>query len=125
MKLLLDTHAFLWAMEDYSLLTKEAYDVITNGENIVYASVMNLWEISIKVHRGKLPLKMPLSKFLEESPFPFLPIAEREALAAGALEPYHKDPFDRMLVAQAMRGKLTIVTRDPHIPLYSVPTLRA
>jgi PIN domain nuclease of toxin-antitoxin system len=121
MNLLLDTHVFLWAVDDNPNLSPVAREAIVDGHNIVYVSAATAWEISIKRAIGKL--KIPESDYLEElrlHRFMPLSITTEHALAVENLPSHHKDPFDRMLIAQAQEEKLTFVTRDPRIKAYDV-----
>ena len=121
MNLLLDTHVFLWAVDDNPNLSPAAREAIINGTNIVYVSAATAWEISIKRANGKLTI--PESDYLEElrvHRFMPLSITTEHALAVENLPPHHKDPFDRMLIAQAQEEKLTLVTRDQRIKKYDV-----
>jgi len=121
MNLLLDTHVFLWAVDDAPNLSPAARAAILDGRNIVYVSSATAWEISIKRGIGKL--KIPSSDYLEElrlHRFTPLNITTEHALAVESLPPHHKDPFDRMLIAQAQEEHLTIVTRDQRMRLYEV-----
>jgi PIN domain nuclease of toxin-antitoxin system len=121
MNLLLDTHVFLWAVDDNPNLSTAAREAIIDGQNIVYVSATTAWEISIKRAIGKL--KIPESDYLEELRFHrFMPlnITTEHALAVENLPSHHKDPFDRMLIAQAQEEKLTLVTRDQRIKKYDV-----
>ena len=121
MNLLLDTHVFLWAVDDNPNLSADAREAIINGNNIVYVSAATAWEISIKRAIGKL--SVPESDYLEElrlHRFTPLSITTEHALAVENLPAHHKDPFDRMLIAQAQEEKLTLVTRDQRIKIYDV-----
>jgi PIN domain nuclease of toxin-antitoxin system len=121
MNLLLDTHVFLWAADNSPDLSPDAREAIVDGQNIVYVSAATAWEISIKRAIGKL--KIPQSDYLEElrlHRFTPLSITTEHARAVEDLPPLHKDPFDRMLIAQAQEEKLTLVTRDPRMKLYNV-----
>jgi PIN domain nuclease of toxin-antitoxin system len=121
MNLLLDTHAFLWAIDNNPELSQKARDAIVNGNNIVFVSAATAWEIAIKKAIGKL--KVPDGDYWEELKlhrFTPLDITTEHALAVGNLPPHHKDPFDRMLIAQASVENLTLVTRDPRIKAYAV-----
>ncbi|UCC52734.1 MAG: type II toxin-antitoxin system VapC family toxin [Anaerolineaceae bacterium] len=121
MNLLLDTHVFLWAVDDNPHLSPAAREAIVDGNNIVYVSAATAWEISIKRAIGKL--RIPESDYLEElrlHRFTPLSITTEHALAVENLPLVHKDPFDRMLIAQAQEEKLTIVTRDSRIKAYDV-----
>ncbi len=124
MNLLLDTHAFLWAVDDNPNLSPAARDAILIGGNVVYVSAATAWEISIKRSIGKL--KFPQSDYLEELKlhrFTPLNITTEHALAVEGLPPHHKDPFDRILIAQAQHEHLTIITRDPRISFYGVKVI--
>jgi PIN domain nuclease of toxin-antitoxin system len=123
--LLLDTHALLWWLADDPQLTDGARAAIASPRSSVMVSAATAWEIAIKRALGKLSSPADLEAQIRENRFDPLPITVAHALAAGALPRHHQDPFDRMLVAQAMAEGLTIVTRDPRIELYGVPTLAA
>lgn len=121
MNLLLDTHAFLWAINNDPRLTPEARAAIVDGRNLVYVSAVSAWEIAIKRARGKLQL--PPGDYLEQLRlyrFTPLSITTEHALAVEALPAHHNDPFDRMLIAQAREEKLTLVTHDRRINRYDV-----
>lgn len=121
MNLLLDTRVFLWAVDDNPNLSPAAKSAILDGRNIVYVSAATAWEIAIKRGLGKL--KIPRSDYLEElrlHRFTALDITTEHALSVERLPPHHKDPFDRMLIAQAQEEHLTIVTRDHRISLYDI-----
>ncbi len=119
--LLLDTHAFLWAIDNNPRLSQKARDAIIDGNNVVFVSAATAWEIAIKKSIGKL--KVPNGDYLQELKlhrFTPLDISTEHALAIENLPPHHKDPFDRMLIAQAQVEKLTLVTGDPKIKAYAV-----
>jgi PIN domain nuclease of toxin-antitoxin system len=126
MNLLLDTHTFLWAIDNHPNLSPEARAAITDGNNMVYVSAATAWEISIKKAIGKLT--MPNGDYLEELKvhrFTPLDITTEHALAVENLPQHHKDPFDRLLIAQAQIEKLTLVTRDSRIKQYAVQIITA
>jgi PIN domain nuclease of toxin-antitoxin system len=125
MRVLLDTHALLWSLGQPSMLTPEARMVIEDGGNEVFVSPVSAWEVAIKRAAGKLDASGDLAAEIEAAAFVGLPIMIAHALAAGALPPHHRDPFDRMLIAQAQVEGLTIVTRDLRFAAYDVLTLRA
>lgn len=125
MRLLLDTHTFLWWMTDDPRLTQEARYQIANHKSFVAISAAVVWEISIKSARGKLEAVEDLEEQVEKQGFAPLPIHIGHAIRAGALPALHRDPFDRMLVAQAQIEGMTIVTRDENIARYDVGTLAA
>lgn len=124
MNLLLDTHAFLWAVDNNPGLSQEARAAIVDGRNVVFVSAVTAWEIAIKKQLGKL--KLPHGDYLVElrlHRFTALDITTAHALAVEQLPLHHKDPFDRMLIAQAQLEKLTLITRDPKIKAYAVPVI--
>lgn len=126
MNLLLDTHAFLWAIDDDPKLSQKAREAIVDGKNIVFVSAATAWEITIKKGIGKL--KTPQADYLEElrlHRFTALDITTEHALAVDGLPEHHKDPFDRMLVAQAQVENLTLVTRDPRLMIYPIRVIEA
>jgi PIN domain nuclease of toxin-antitoxin system len=123
-KLLLDTHVLLWWLDE-STITPGAQAAIERSRNPVCVSAVSAWELGIKVGLGKLKLPERLSRRLSEERFTPLPVTIEHGLRVGELPLHHKDPFDRLLVAQAQLEGLTIVTRDPRIALYDVETLAA
>lgn len=125
LRLLLDTHAFLWWLADAPQLGDSARKAIGDERNDVFVSAATGWEIAIKRAVGKLQAPENLDAMVEESGFSPLPITFFHAEQAGALPMHHRDPFDRMLIAQAQAEGLVIVTRDPYIPRYGVRTLDA
>ena len=128
-RVLLDTHAFLWWMTEDPRLADTARDLIADGETYVAISAAVVWEISIKRARGRLDapsdLEKELAAELQAQGFTALPIRLEHAFRAGELPPHHRDPFDRMLVAQGQLERLTIVTRDPNISRYDVGVIAA
>lgn len=125
MRLLLDTHALLWSIADPGRLDTAARDTIADDTNVVLVSAASQWEISIKRALGKLAFDDSIAAHAEANRFTPLPITMAHAETAGALPPLHGDPFDRMLVAQAQLENAVVVTRDPMISRYDVPTLAA
>lgn len=127
MKLLLDTHAWLWFRTGSPRLGSAARQAILDPSNELWISVVSAWEIGVKVALAKLALPAPFELWLEPalSGFDTLPILLPHALAAVQLPPHHKDPFDRMLIAQASVDGLTLMTADTQIRPYGVPQLRA
>ncbi|MDP9225287.1 MAG: type II toxin-antitoxin system VapC family toxin [Actinomycetota bacterium] len=125
MRLLLDTHALIWWLEDSTELAGAARDAIGDGDNEVAVSAASAWEMAIKEAAGKLRVPPTLGDAVKTSGFTELPITIEHALKAGVLDPHHRDPFDRMLVAQALVEGYTIVTRDPRFEPYGVAVLTA
>ncbi len=124
MKLLLDTHVLLWWLQDPALLSERARDAIEDGENLVFVSAAVAWEIGIKRALGKLQAG-DLEEAIRENRFLPLPVTVAHALAVEKLPTHHRDPFDRMLVAQAEQDGLTLVSRDSEIQRYPVSHLAA
>lgn len=120
MKLLLDTHTLLWWLENPDLLSEESRTAIRDGENAVYISAAVIWEIVIKRAMGKLDIPSNIEQALRANGFSALPVSIAHALAVERLPHLHKDPFDRLLIAQAIAEGLTLVTRDPNVMKYSV-----
>jgi PIN domain nuclease of toxin-antitoxin system len=125
MRLLLDTHALLWALADPDRLSDDAHEAVRDGRNEVLVSAASVWEIAIKRAAGKLDAPDDLLDVTVAAGFQSLPISAQHALLAGALPRHHRDPFDRMLVAQARAESLLIVTRDPRFAPYEVNVLAA
>ena len=124
-RLLLDTHAFLWWLADAPQLGELARKAIGDERNDVFVSAATGWELAIKRAAGKLQAPDNLDVMVEDSGFSHLPITFFHGEQAGALPMHHRDPFDRMLIAQAQAEGLVIVTKDPYIPRYGVRTLAA
>ena len=124
MRLLLDTHALLWWLDDDARLDRSAADAIAEAE-LVAVSAASAWEIGIKQAVGRLSGPDDLSAQLATNGFTELPVTVAHARAAGALPPHHSDPFDRMLVAQSRLEGLTLVTRDARLAEYGIAHLRA
>lgn len=125
MNLLLDTHALLWWLADDPRLTAAARSAIADGSNLVSVSAASALEISIKRELKKLESPPDLVSAVISSGLTPLPISLDHAMLAGALPRHHDDPFDRMLVAQAMAERMTVVTGDPAFAHYGVPVLDA
>lgn len=127
MRLLLDTHAFLWWCADDPRLTETVLQTVATADSEVFVSAVTGWEIAIKTRLGKLPLgEAPdafITRMLARHAFGVLPISLRHTLRDYSLPTHHSDPFDRLLVAQAQLEALTLVTNDDKISRYDVPTL--
>lgn len=120
---LLDTHIFLWSLDEIKRLTKEVTKILKDPKKRIFVSVATAWEISIKHKKGKLPLETTLEECFRKTTFEILEIKLPHILQLENLPIYHKDPFDRMLVAQAIVEKLTIITEDEKIKKYDVGVL--
>ena len=125
MNLLLDTHALLWWLNDDPTLADSARAAIADPENTVFLSAVVVWEIRIKESIGKLDLPDDFAEVLDGQRFAELPITVAHAHAVAELPAIHRDPFDRMLVAQAKAVEMTIVTRDAAIAEYDVRVVAA
>ncbi|MBF5032632.1 MULTISPECIES: type II toxin-antitoxin system VapC family toxin [Micromonospora] len=123
MTLLLDTHVALWAITGDATLGVEFLDRLRHDPD-VFLSPVSLWEITIKQQAGKLSGPPDLAERVRDMGFRELPVTHDHAITAGRLPPHHRDPFDRMLVAQAITENLTLATRDASIPLYDVDVLK-
>lgn len=127
MNLLLDTHALLWWLFGDPKFSSKARTAIEKSDQRVWVSSASAWEIATKVRIGKLPeigdVAEKLPAYLRRERFEALPISLDHALAAGTLPGPHKDPFDRMLIAQARIEKLRVVSIDSVFKQYSVPVL--
>ncbi len=124
MKLLLDTHIFLWLNTDDPKLTRKARNLINEAHEVFVSSVV-FWELAIKISRGDLVADLEeLRSALYSNPFTILPITVEHACASAALPWHHKDPFDRMLVAQAISEPLRLLTSDRQLEPYSDLVLR-
>jgi len=123
-RLLLDTHVLLWWLAGSPELSDQIKERI-DTELEVYVSSASVWELSIKQAAGKLTLPDDLIKWIRQGGLSELPITMQHADLAGRLPLIHRDPFDRMLVAQALAERLTLVTRDELIQKYDVPVLEA
>jgi PIN domain nuclease of toxin-antitoxin system len=125
-RLLLDSHAFLWWLAEDPKLGAGARQAVADPSSIVHVSAATVWELSIKTALGKLDLDGAyLVEEIEENGFVELPMTARHSLAAATLPRHHDDPFDRMLIAQARIEGLTIITRDPAFRDYEVGLLQA
>lgn len=121
MNLLLDTQIALWAITDNPKLGNRARDLILSPKAVIWVSAASLWEIAIKhaLGRGDMPVSAEHSiRYFRESGYQFLSIDSEHAAAVARLPPHHQDPFDRMLMAQAMTEPMRLLTRDAHLPLY-------
>ncbi|MBI3962980.1 MAG: type II toxin-antitoxin system VapC family toxin [Deinococcus sp.] len=124
MRLLLDTHVFLWWLADDRRLGQASRKAIADAKSLVHVSAVTVWELAIKASLGRIDLggadlanEIPANGFIE------LPIVAQHALVAGSLPRHHHDPFDRMLIAQAQVEGLQVVTHDKVFQKYGVPVM--
>lgn len=126
MRLLLDTQALIWTLSQPAKLPASVRSTLEDSANAVFASAASAWEIAIKRALGKLDFpSQVLSDALAAAAISELPVAMRHTLSLGSLPPHHRDPFDRMLIAQAKTEGLTLVSNDPQIWRYDVAWLWA
>jgi len=127
MKLLLDTHAFIWADGEPQKLSPAAKTACEDPANQIVLSAASVWEMQIKLMLGKLTLRKPLRSLIEDSVqqsgFTLLSVQVEHVLRLDTLSSHHKDPFDRILIAQALTEGCSIVSHDPVFPLYSVQVI--
>jgi PIN domain nuclease of toxin-antitoxin system len=125
-RLLLDSQALYWTVQEPRKLRPKTADLISDPATVVMYSAVNLWELAIKRAKGRLEFDDDaMLKAMREQKFSELPVVTRHGLEAGALPPHHKDPFDRMLIAQARLEGLTLVTSDRVFWRYRVLLLEA
>jgi PIN domain nuclease of toxin-antitoxin system len=123
--LLLDTHTFLWWNADDAALGQIAREAIAEPENIVFVSAATAWEIATKRESGKLEAPGAVADWIQDNGFTEIAIEVEHAILSAELPKRHRDPFDRLLVAQASIEELTLVTSDSEIVKYDVQTLDA
>jgi PIN domain nuclease of toxin-antitoxin system len=120
-RLLIDTHILIWWLADDRKLTRSARATIANPDNDVLVSAASLWEISIKVALGRLEVELDdLERNIADNGFRSLPINYRHAITAGRLPAIHRDPFDRMLIAQASVEELRVISHDKIFERYGL-----
>lgn len=130
MRLLLDTHIAIWSLTDTTLLSRAALDMLRDPDNEVFVSAASIWEISIKHALGRRVGALPFGareaiKNFNEIGYDFLAVSPEHAAAVETLPMHHADPFDRLLVAQAMSEPMRLVTSDPMVARYSETIIRA
>ena len=124
MKALLDTHALLWATLSPSSLSRKASDIIADEENVILISAASAWEIATKVRLGKLPgaekLEKEFLRVMEDAGYTLFPIDAQDALRAGRLSGEHRDPFDRMIAAQALAEDIPVLSMDVKLDSFGI-----
>ena len=124
MKVLLDTHAFLWLITDDERLSENARQTYLNTENSLFFSAASLWEIGIKKSLGKISLKDGWSQTIKEemdiNTIQWLPIEMTHCAEVAGLPFHHRDPFDRMLIAQAIVEEMKLISRDSPLSNYAI-----
>ena len=127
MKLLLDTHVFIWWDSEPDKLSPKVLDACQDQTNVLVLSVVSVWEIQIKTQLGKLELKMPIANIIDQqrrtNGIEILDVRLQHVLALQALPRHHKDPFDRLLIAQTNAERATLVSHDAKLSHYEVPLL--
>jgi PIN domain nuclease of toxin-antitoxin system len=126
MDILLDTHAFIWFFNGDKQLSLKAKKLIEDSKNIKFVSIASIWEIAIKIGLKKLEFDgntCDVAELIEQNGFQILPISIDHTVAYEELELIHRDPFDRILIAQASVDKMTIITKDENIQKYKVKTV--
>lgn len=123
MKLLLDTHTFIWFVEDDEKLPSRIKIQIEDIENEIFISIVSLWEIAIKTSLGKLEVAIDIPAMIskiESNGFSIFPIFPEHTICVSSLPFHHRDPFDRMLIAQTITEKIKIVSRDGFFDAYDI-----
>ncbi len=127
MRVLLDTHAFLWWITDDASLSPRAREIIGDGDNVLFLSTASAWEIAIKVDLGRLTLPDRPERFIPEqlalNAIDSLPVHLSHALHVYDLPNHHRDPFDRMLVAQSQLEDMPLLSADPQLAQYAIDIL--
>ncbi|MFC7336179.1 type II toxin-antitoxin system VapC family toxin [Haloferula chungangensis] len=123
MRLLLDSHTLLWWMDDPTQLKPAARAAISDPSNLVFTSAASIWELGLKVSKGKLRLPLSFHQLLQENGISELPFTSEHAIASTTLPPLHDDPFDRALVAQCRLESMTLATRDSLLGDYGIAIL--
>jgi len=123
MNLLLDTHAFIWFINGDNQLPKKVIKLIEDSNNQCYLSIASIWEIAIKVSLGRLVLKSEfnhIQQLLIKNDFEILPIQFDHLISIQKLEFFHRDPFDRLIISQAIAEDFVIISKDKEFELYPV-----
>ncbi len=125
MNYLLDTHTIIWFLNGDDKLSIKSKEIIENQENFKFVSIATVWEIAIKISLDKFKFDKGFKKFLdliEDNGFEIIPISFDHALTVSTLKFIHRDPFDRLIISQALTDNLTIITKDEYIEKYDVKT---
>lgn len=125
MKYLLDTHVLLWWLDNNPKLSLPVKNTISNPLNTIFVSSVSTWEINTKKSLGKLTVPDNIPDIIRECRFIELPITIDHSCVIGTLVPIHQDPFDRMLIAQAISEDLVLITSDTMIQKYPIATMKA
>lgn len=126
MNLLLDTHAFVWWDSDKAHLSPRALTALFDPDNRLSLSLVSVWEMQIKAQLGKLVLRLPLRELIDDHRrrgLQITPVEVEDVLGLATLPMIHRDPFDRLIIAQALRGGYQLVSRDPQVASYGLPVL--
>jgi PIN domain nuclease of toxin-antitoxin system len=129
MRVLLDTHVLLWAKDDLTLVAESARTALQDQANHLVISVASIWELAIKISQGKLRLPFTVERWtiatLQDLRATLLTVEPNHVFALSELPPHHRDPFDRMLIAQAIQEKLYVVTADRVFKRYDIRVIDA
>ena len=123
MKIIIDTHIFLWSLSEPSRITKDKLRELESPTNIIYVSSITIAEIMIKASLGKLRINFDPVELAQQSGFELLDFSGNDALPLKDLPFYHRDPFDRMLISQSLTTRYPIMTDDRKIKLYKCRTI--
>ena len=126
MNYLLDTHALIWFLNGDKDLSSKARKAIESAEATNFVSIVSLWEIAIKISLERLNIKTPFAKISEEiakNNFQMLPITFQDTLIVSSLPFHHRDPFDRLLIAQSINNNFTVISKDQHFESYKMKIL--
>ena len=126
MRILLDTHALWWLLEDNEKIPQVTIDIVRANEKDIYVSIASLWEVAIKLSIEKLDFDGGIAHFIdivEDTGFSLLEISPEHIKAVAELPLFHRDPFDRILIAQSMVEEMSIMTRDANIIKYDVNSI--
>jgi len=129
MNVLVDTHVWIWSLADPNRLSPECRRLLSSSRNVIYLSAASAWELAFKAALGKIELPEPVETYvptrMARQGITALPITHTHALTVSTLPPHHRDPFDRLLIAQAIVERLPILTADAAFDRYGVEVIRA